>query len=153
MTDTELVDAIVTGLRAYTTSPLSDMEVHAWSQMGYEDADGYVLVAPVAGEEWSQAIGPHTAAGYVLMDDLRIGIRAVIAFADTSANRLAVETMCQQLRYWLRTNRQVTAGAQTTQAAMNVAWTYGTMGDEQSPYLKRYCEVQVTYRKPVEAVS
>jgi hypothetical protein len=153
MTDTQLCEAIASGLRAYTTSPLSGLEVHVWSQLGYEDPNGYVLVAPISGEEVSQGIGSHTAAGYVLTDDLRVGIRAVITFADTEANRQSVETLCTQIRYWLRSNRQLTAGSQKTQRATNVTYTYGTMGEAGSPGHKRYCEVNVTYRKPTEAVG
>ncbi len=153
MTDTALCEAIATGLRAYSTSPLSTMEVHCWSQLGYEDPNGYVVVAPVGFEEVSQGIGNHTQAGYTLADDLRVGIRAVIVFADTEANRQKVETLCTQIRYWLRSNRQVTAGGQTTQRATNVTGTYGTMGEAGSPGHKRYCEVNVTYRKPTEAVG
>ena len=153
MTDTALCEAIATGLRGYSTSPLSTLEVHCWSQHGYEDPNGYVLVAPMSGEEVSQGIGSHTAAGYVLTDDLRVGIRAVILFADTAANRQSIETLCTQIRYWLRSNRALTAGGQTTQRATNVTWTYGTMGEVGSPGHKRYCEVNVTYRKPTEAVT
>jgi len=153
MTDTQLCEAIATGLRAYSTSPLSAMEVHCWSQLGYEDPNGYVIVAPINGEEITQAIGNHTQAGYTLCDDLRVGIRAVITFADTAANRQSIETVCSQLRYWLRSNRQVTVSGETTQRATNVTWTYGTMGEAGSPGHKRYCEVNVTYRKPTEAVG
>jgi hypothetical protein len=151
VTDTELCEAIATGLRAYATAPLADMEVHCWSQLGYEGESGYVVVAPVEGAEVSQGIGSHTAAGYNLVDDLRVGIRAVIVFAETAANRQSIETVCQQIRYWLRANRQVTAGAQTTQRNTDVSWTYGTLGEDASDDSKRTCEVQVTYRKPVEA--
>ena len=153
MTDTQLCEAIVTGLKAYATAPLANMEVHCWSQMGYEDADGYVVVAPVEGNEVSQGIGSHTIAGYHLVDDLRVGIRAVISFADTAANRQDIERVCSQIRYWLRSNRQVTAGSETAQRGFDVSWNYGTIGEVSSAGEHRYCEVQVTYRKPVEAVE
>ncbi len=153
MTDTELCEAIATGLRAYSTAPLSDVEVHCWSQLGYENPTGYVLVGPDTGEEVSQGIGPHTAAGYVLADDLRVGIRAVLVFADTAANRQKVESLCTQIRYWLRSNRQLAAGGQTAQHAGKVTWTYGFEGEVGKPGHKRVCEVNVTYRKPVEAVG
>lgn len=151
MTDTELCEAIATGLRSYSTSPLKDMEVHCWSQLGYEDADGYVVVAPVAGAEVSQAVGSHVTAGYTLVDDLRVGIRAVITFSEN--NVTTIEQVCGQIRYWLRAGRQVTAGAQTTQRATNVTWEYGYLGEAGSPGFRRYCEIRVTYRKPTEAVG
>lgn len=153
MTDTELCEAIASGLRGYATAPLANLEVHCWSQLGYEDPNGYVIVAPMSGQELSQGIGSHTQAGFTLVDNLRVGIRAVITFADTAANRQSIETLCTQLRYWLRSNRQLTSGAQTTQRGTDVSWTYGTMGEAGSPGHKRYCEVQVTYRKPTEAVG
>lgn len=151
MTDTQLCEAIATGLRNYATAPLANMEVHCWSQIGYEESDGYVVVAPVSGQEVSQGIGSHTAAGFVLVDDLRVGIRAVITFAETAANRQAIERVCQQIRYWLRANRHLTVDGETTQRAMDVEWSYGSIGDVASPDLKRFCEVQITYRKPTEA--
>lgn len=153
MTDTQLCEAIEAGLRAYPTAPLADMEVHCFSQLGYEGDDGYIVVAPILGEEVGQGIGSHLTAGYNLTDDLRVGIRAVIKFADTRANRQKIERICQQIRYWLRSNRQVTADGETTQRNFDVRWEYSYEGEGNSQYLKTVCEVNVTYRKPVEAVE
>jgi hypothetical protein len=129
------------------------MEIHWWSQLAYSCPNGHIVVAPDEGEEVSQGIGSHTDAGYTLTDDLRLNIRASILFADTETNEIAISAACQQIRNWLRLNRQITTGGQTTQRAGKVTFKYGFEGERGQPGHKRICQVNVTYRKPVAAAT
>lgn len=150
MTDTELVEALATVLRAYATAPLADMEVHVNDQYAYEDTDGAVVIALLGGEQRHIAIGDAVAS---MMDTVRLSVTAYKPYANTSAARTAIDTVGRQILDVLRQNRAISAGGEyaTTNARVPITWEYGYMGDQGAQY--RTVTVTVAYEKSPEATS
>lgn len=139
MTETELAEGLAALLRAVDTPPLSTLEVHVQSQVGYEDEDGSVTVYIVGGREVPEAIGQQFA------DEVHLRMIGLIPWADTEANRRLSETLCKQLRTILRgDNRWLAAGGQVSTRNSDIAWDYGYAATND--LAKRTCQVDVTYR-------
>lgn len=147
MTDTELIEAVATALRSYATSPLADCEVHCWDQIGYEDADGSVVVAFGACSSDALYIGPQ------YMDNVALDITGYIGHADTETNRRNCETLRTQIVNVLRLNPQISAGGEIaeTNAREPITWEYGFVGEGANAM--RYCSVRVTYHKTPDTAA
>ena len=146
MTDDELVLALAAKVRAVSTAPLGNLEVHAWEMVGSEDPDGSVVVQVAAG------IQEHIAIGEQLMDSVDLQIEARIPLAETAASRSKIAAVRKQIVDLLRGNRTLTAGGEDarTNSASAIRWEYGV--DSEGDRLKRYCMVAVTYVKKPDDV-
>jgi hypothetical protein len=147
VSDTELIEAVATALRSYATSPLADCEVHCWDQIGYEDADGSVVVAFGSCTQTPEAIGEQ------LDDAIALDITGYIGHADTETNRRNCESLCKQIANVLRLNRQISAGGEIarTNAQEPITWEYGFVGEGANAM--RYCNVRVTYHKTPDTAA
>lgn len=150
MTDYELIVSLATALRAYSTAPLANCEVHPWSQIGYEDSDGSVIIEPANGGQGHIAIGDGTGS---LMDSIGLVIFGYLPHADTATSNANIGLLRAQIVSVLRNNRTLAVGDESarTNARDRIGWTYGRYAD--GPKLMNFCRVTVTYEYEPDAAS
>lgn len=145
MTDTELLDAVVSALTAYTTAePLASMPVHAEDQLGDETSAGTVTV--ILGK-----CDTHAAAVNTFREDaVPLTIRGVLTYAEAASSRRTAALLAQQITEVLLDNQHIAVLDDATDVATccnrdPITRDYGFCGeaDEQ----RRAVEVDVTYYK------
>lgn len=143
MTTTELIEALATALRAYATAPLSDCEVHAFTQLGYEDTDGAVTIEVDSITQEHIAIGDDPQC---ISERAEMTILGIVPWADTAANYQKIDNLQRQIVHVLRLNRQVTGAggdSATTNARQPITARFGYYGRERTTH--RTCSVSVSY--------
>lgn len=113
MTELELLDAVRTGLEALSAPPLSTFEVYLFDQEG-KLPDERIILNISGGEEQGLGIagGGNYGGRFKLL--VEVEMRAEFPFADTDANRDKMLTAIEQLRQFVRSNRRISAGGDTS---------------------------------------
>lgn len=150
MTDEQLIDAVAAALRAYSTTPLGDCEIHAEDQLAYEGTSGALRITMEEVEQAHIAIGDQPQS---MMDHVPLLLEAWIEHADTATNRSKIHLLCRQMLSCLRSNRQITAGGELATSNARESIRYQVGHDSEGTHRQRWCKVLVIYDKTPPAIE
>jgi len=137
MTAEELLEKIQTDLEALAGQYLADFEVYIFDQIG-KLPDERVILNIDSAPEVPRGIGGGGATGGHFEEPIAVRIEAEFPYEDTQANRTKVFSVLEQLKAYVRANRLLTAGGDTSRYATYSGQETGVFPEGEGETVERY---------------